>query len=57
MRKTFYDFLFFCLKVFNFTNSIDPDEMLHNAAVWVFTVCKSTRLGVSCIQRVKCSRG
>ena len=40
-----------CL-LFIFTNSIDPDEMQHYI-IWVFTVCKNTRLGVSLIQRVK----
>ena len=46
--------VFFCLKIFfTFTNSVDPDEchmMWH--FIRVFTVCKSTRLGVSHIQRV-----
>ena len=44
----------FCLKViFTFTNSVEPDEMQHYAAIiWVFTVYKSTRLGVSRIQIV-----
>ena len=36
---------------FTLTNSVDPDEMRH--FIWVFTVCKSNSLGVSCIQRVK----
>ena len=30
-------------------NSVEPDEMHF---IWVYTVCQSTRLGVSCIQRV-----
>ena len=35
-------------------NSTDPNEMQHNAAfIWVFTVCQSSHLGVSSIQRVK----
>ena len=42
-----------------YTNSVDPDEMQHNKCsimlhfIWVFTVCKSTRLGVCRIQRIK----
>ena len=45
---------FFCLNIFFiFTNSVGLDEMQHFAAfVWVFTVCKSTCLAVSQIQRV-----
>ena len=42
------------------TNNVDPDEMQHYAAfhiilrfIWVFTVCITTRLGVSSIQKVK----
>ena len=31
-------------------NSADPEEMLHS--FWVFTICQSTRLGVSTLQRV-----
>ena len=54
------DIVLFCLKIFfTLTNSVDPDEMQHYAAfyfmlhfIWVFTVCKSTCLGVSRIQRV-----
>ena len=36
--------------LFILTISVDPDEMQHY--IWVFTVCKSTYLGVSHIQRV-----
>ena len=36
--------------LFTFTNSVDPDEMHF---IWVFSVCKFTRLGVSQIQRGK----
>ena len=40
-----YNFPKICLKIFfTFTNSEDPDEMHFIGA---FTVCKSTRLGVS----------
>ena len=41
----------FCQKIFiTLTNSVDPDEiMLH--FIWVFTVSKSTGLGVSRKQR------
>ena len=36
------------------TNSVDPDEMPYYAAfIWVFSVCKSTHLGVSHIQKSK----
>ena len=48
--------VFFRLKIFfTFTNSVEPDEMQHYAAfhLGLFTVCKSTRLGVSRIQSVK----
>ena len=38
--------------IFTFTNNVDPDEMPHYF-IWVFTACKRTGLGVSCIQRVK----
>ena len=34
--------------IFTFTNSVDPDETF----IWVYTVCKSSCLGVSHIQRV-----
>ena len=34
--------------MFTFTNSVDPYEMQH--FIWVFTVCKSTHLGVSRVQ-------
>ena len=34
-------------------NIVDPDEMLHYAFHLDFTVCPSTRLGVSDTQRVK----
>ena len=39
---------------FAFANSVDPDEMPHYAAFHLdlYTVCKSSHLGVSCIQRV-----
>ena len=37
--------------VLNFVNSEVTDKMLH--FIWVFTVCQSTLLGVSSIQRVK----
>ena len=36
---------------FTLTNSVDPDEMHH--FIRVFTVCKSTCLGVSRIQKLK----
>ena len=43
--------VFFSLNIFlTFTNSVDLDEMQH--FIWVLTVCKSTCLGVSQIQRV-----
>ena len=36
------------------TNSVDPDEMPHmRHFIRVFTVCKSTHLGVTSIQTVK----
>ena len=39
---------------FTFTNSVDPDKMQYNAAFHLlFSVCKSTNLGVSRIQRIK----
>ena len=39
---------------FNFTKSVNSDEMQHITLhfIWVFTVYKSTRLGVSQIQNV-----
>ena len=39
---------------FAFANSVDPDEMPHYAAfrLGLCTVCKSTHLGVSYIERV-----
>ena len=41
-----------CLKIFiTFTNSVDPDEMQYYAAFHLGLHCKSTRLGVSRIQR------
>ena len=39
--------------VFTLTNSVNPDEMPHNAAFHLGIHCLSTRLGVSSIQRVK----
>ena len=39
--------------LFTLANSLDPDEMPHDAAFhWFFTVCKSTCLGVSHIEGV-----
>ena len=47
--------VFLSLKIyFVFANSADSDEMLH--FIKVFTVCKSTHLGVSYQQRVKFGR-
>ena len=50
-----YDFKKKILNIFfTFTNSEDPDEMPHYGHfIWVYTVCKSTPLGVSRMQRVK----
>ena len=46
--------LFLKTYIFTITNSEDPDEMQHMLHfIWVFTVCKNTRLGVSRLQRVK----
>ena len=42
---------FVTISFFTLTNSEDPDERPH--FIWVFTVCKSTHLGVTRIQRVK----
>ena len=43
--------VFFCLRIFlTFSNNVDTDEMQHYGMlhfIWVFTVCKSTHLGVS----------
>ena len=36
-----------------YLNSVDSDEMLHYAVFHLGLYCKSTRLGVSCIERVK----
>ena len=55
----FLNIVFFCMMIFfNSTNSEDPHE--RNASlvhfIWVFTVYKSTRLGVSRKQRVMLTR-
>ena len=46
-KKKLYSFV---CRSFTLTNSVELDEMQH--FTWIFTDCKSTRLGVSGIQRV-----
>ena len=41
--------------VLNSSNSVDPDEMPHDAAFYLGLHCQSTCLGVSSIQRVNVS--
>ena len=55
VRLFFFKVLYsFCMNIFFIlTNSVDTDELQHFAAfIWVFTVCKSTCLAVSHIQKI-----
>ena len=52
-----YNFKTYCIflseALFTLTNTVDLDEMPHNAAFHLDLHCKITHLGVSCIQLVK----
>ena len=53
LKKTF----FLSLKTdFALVSSANPDEMPHYGLIRVFTVCRSTHLGVSKLQGVTCTR-
>ena len=47
-----YDAFLFMKDVLIIVNRVDPDKMQHYAHyIWVFTICQSTRLGVSSVQK------
>ena len=50
-RVACYNFKKYCISIFIIANSEDLDEMWH--FIWVFTVCQSTHLGVSSLQRLR----
>ena len=53
-RVVIFKNIYFLSEDHFYLKSVDPDEMPHMwHFIWVFTVCKSTHLGVSNIQRVK----